>query len=408
MSMREAAEQVVRALQAAGHVAMFAGGCVRDMLMGREPTDYDVATSAPPPDVVRSFRRTQEVGAKFGVVLVFEGGHAIEVATFRRDLEYADGRHPSGVEFTDAREDAIRRDFTINGMFFDPIRGQVIDHVGGQADIGARLIRAIGDPQRRFTEDHLRLLRAIRFAAGLGFDIEPATRAAMKAHAPEIVRISPERIREELERMLAHAGRARAFAELRETGLLRYLWPKAALVLDRAEMIQATLAALPESAGFELAMSAIMQQTDPYEVEAACDALRCSNDSKKAISWIVAHEMDLDEPRRLTLADLKLLMANSPFAELLALVGARCRALGHPPAAAYEEVRSRAAAIPAAEVSPPPLVSGHDLAELGVRQGPVYKRILDRIYYAQLNGEVVDARSALEMARRLAAESDNE
>ncbi len=173
--MKAAATRVVERLQSQGFATLFAGGCVRDMLMDREPKDYDVATSAKPEEVVGLFRRTQQVGAQFGVVLVRIGRHAIEVATFRRDQAYEDGRRPIGVEFCGPEEDARRRDFTINGMFFDPVVAEVIDHVDGKADLAARLIRAIGEPAERFAEDHLRLLRAIRFAGRLGFQIEPAS-----------------------------------------------------------------------------------------------------------------------------------------------------------------------------------------------------------------------------------------
>ncbi|MEP0842429.1 MAG: CCA tRNA nucleotidyltransferase, partial [Phycisphaerae bacterium] len=197
-----AAGRIVRALKDAGHQALWAGGCVRDMLLGREPSDIDIATSATPEQIMALFKPTRKVGVQFGVVLVRKAGHWFEVATFRRDVNYADGRRPEQVVFTDAREDALRRDFTINGLFYDPITGQVIDYVGGQEDLRAGLVRAIGDPAQRFAEDHLRLLRAARFAARLGFQIEASTAEAVRAHAADLVRISPERIREELEKML--------------------------------------------------------------------------------------------------------------------------------------------------------------------------------------------------------------
>ncbi|RIK64581.1 MAG: metal-dependent phosphohydrolase [Planctomycetota bacterium] len=373
------------------------------MLRGAEPEDYDVATSAPPPAVQKLFPRSEQVGAKFGVIIVHVGGRPIEVATFRRDLDYADGRRPVAVEFTDAREDAIRRDFTVNGMFFDPIRSEVVDYVGGQTDLRAGIIRAIGDPERRFSEDHLRLLRGVRLAAKLDFTIEPVTWAAMKEHAPEIARISPERIREELDRMLSHSGRARAFGELRESGLLGYLWPTAKEILASADRSHAMLEALPANARFEAALAAILHGTHRAYVEEACDSLRCSNDTKRDVAWLVAHECDLDDPARVRLADLKLLMANAAFPDLLALFGAKLRALGYPPTA-FEEVSRRAEAVLPQDVAPPPLVTGNDLAAMGVGQGPIYKKILDRVYYAQLNGDIADAPAALQMARRLADE----
>src|SRR5437667_7238524 len=199
---REDALAVVRTLRDAGHVAYFAGGCVRDLLLGLEPKDYDVATDPPPQRVRRLFNNTQAVGAAFGVILVRLGGSQIEVATFRADMEYEDGRRPVGVRFTSAEEDAKRRDFTINGLFLDPIDDRVIDYVGGQEDLKAKVLRAIGEPNHRFEEDHLRLLRAVRFASRFSLTIQPATAGAIASHAPSLTRISPERVGEELRLML--------------------------------------------------------------------------------------------------------------------------------------------------------------------------------------------------------------
>src|SRR5687768_5426761 len=217
-STREDALAVVRRLRDAGHVAYFAGGCVRDMLLGLEPKDYDVATDAPPDRVREIFKSTQAVGAAFGVILVRQRNSVIEVATFRTDLKYTDGRRPEGVVFTTAEEDAKRRDFTINGMFFDPIEEKVIDYVGGQEDLQNKLLRAIGEPNHRFEEDHLRLLRAVRFAARFGLTIEPVTTQAMARHAQHLVRISPERIAEELRFMLTAPTRVRALEMISEFG----------------------------------------------------------------------------------------------------------------------------------------------------------------------------------------------
>lgn len=403
MTMHAAAGKVVRTLQEAGHVAMFAGGCVRDMVMGRRPSDYDVATSAPPPQVSALFRKTQQVGAKFGVVLVRIGGHAVEVATFRRDVDYVDGRHPSTVEFTDAREDAIRRDFTINGMFYDPVQREVVDYVDGQSDIRSGLIRAIGDPDRRFDEDHLRLLRAIRFAARLNFKIEPKTWAAIKSHAAEIVRISPERIREELDTILCDKNRAVAFEQLTESGLLQYLWPTAKTVLQRTKTIHAILAELPRDAAFELGMSVMFQEMAPYDVEDACDSLRCSNHSKNHILWLVTNANALDAPDQVTLADLKLLMANPAFPDLLRLFASRLKASGNP-LTAHRRITARANDIAPADIAPPPLLTGHDLPALGAKRGPAFKKILERVYYAQLNEEIRNRDAARALACKIIEE----
>jgi tRNA nucleotidyltransferase/poly(A) polymerase len=401
--MRQAAVSVVRRLQNMGHVAMFAGGCVRDMLMGKRPNDYDVATSARPKEVLSLFRRTQKVGAKFGVVLVRIGPFSIEVATFRSDIDYEDGRHPNRVQFTNDREDAQRRDFTINGMFYDPITRKTVDYVGGRADLQATLIRAIGDPQRRFTEDHLRILRAIRFAARLGFTIEPATWSAMSSQAPLIKRISPERIREELDLMLTHRNRARAFAELLSAGVLQHLWPEAEATQANGDKIAAVLKALPTDADFEIALAAVLHTLSPQEAESVCDATRCSNRTKTIVSWLIAHQDDLVRPAEITLADLKLLMAHPAFEHLLALFAAKLRAEDRPPTP-YRQILAHVRAIPPEDIAPPPLLDGRALAKLGLPPGPLYKTILDKAYYAQLNGDIRDRAAALAYAGQLVSE----
>ena len=403
ITLHTASLSVVRQLQQAGHVALLAGGCVRDMVMKKRPSDYDVATSAEPRDVVKLFHRTQQVGAKFGVVLVRISQHAIEVATFRRDMDYKDGRRPTTVEFTDAREDAIRRDFTINGMFYDPIKREVVDYVDGRADIKKKVIRAIGDPAQRFAEDHLRLLRAIRFAAKLNFEIEPATWTAIRANAPKIIDISPERIREELEAMLSHPSRARAFRLIVESGLLPHLWPRAKELVPSTLMSRDILAALRADASFDLALAAILHTQRPFEAEEACDDLRCSNQTKRTVSWLLAHLTDLDEPKRVTLADLKLLMADPAFPDLLTLLAARLEAASLPPTA-HKQIAARAKRIPPNAVAPPPLVTGVDLMRLGQKPGPLYKKVLDRVYYAQLNGDVKNKTEAMALAERVVDE----
>jgi len=203
-SLRNTATEIVRRLQSAGFPAFWVGGCVRDVLLGRQPEDYDVVTSALPDDVEKLFERTIAVGKKFGVMVVVEGDHQFQVATFRAEGDYQDGRRPSQVIFGDARADALRRDFTVNGLFYDPVQKQLHDWVGGEADLRAKMIRTIGSPAERFAEDHLRMLRAVRLAAQLGFAIEPATFAALQSNAPKILGISAERIRDELCKLFAH------------------------------------------------------------------------------------------------------------------------------------------------------------------------------------------------------------
>src|SRR5205809_5579133 len=222
----DSATEIVRELRSRGHEAYLVGGCVRDMVMAIEPADYDIATSARPEEIVEIFPRTESIGAQFGVILVIYRGHRFEVATFRSDEAYLDGRRPTGVVFTDARQDVLRRDFTINGLLYDPISGEVIDYVNGRADIEAKVVRAIGDPHARFEEDKLRILRAIRFGARLGYTIESATWDAVRALAPKIHQVSSERIREELTRILTEGQAARGLRMLEESGLGAIILPE--------------------------------------------------------------------------------------------------------------------------------------------------------------------------------------
>ncbi|MBI5762559.1 MAG: CCA tRNA nucleotidyltransferase [Planctomycetes bacterium] len=400
LSPRDAALKIVQQLRKAGHEALFAGGCVRDMLMDHEPSDFDVATSARPEQVSSLFKRTQKVGAKFGVVLVRMGKQTVEVATFRRDLAYSDGRHPSGVEFTDAREDAKRRDFTINGMFFDPVQNEVVDYVGGRDDIARRVIRAIGEPTKRFAEDHLRLLRAVRFAARFEFEIDPATWTAMREHAPEIARISPERIREELEIVLTHPRRAAAVQLLHECGVLAKCWAHAAKVSMDFGRTSDELSHLPTDASFETALAVMLASLDETAIDESCDALRCSNYTKKTVQWLHAHRDSLDDPARLTLADLKLLMANPAFSELLTICAARV-ASNQISGDGLSEIKRRIAEIRPEDIAPPPLLTGHDLESMGFQPGPAFKKVLERAYYDQLNGTLHSIDEARAMARSM-------
>ena len=400
LSMKAAALRVVEQLQGSGFVALFAGGCVRDMLMGRDPHDYDVATSAKPEDVSGLFRRTTQVGAKFGVVLVRIGRYSIEVATFRTDGSYSDGRRPDTVVFTTPEEDARRRDFTINGMFFDPVADAVIDHVDGQADLTAGLIRAIGAPEQRFAEDHLRLLRAVRFAARLSFRIEPETWAAMCRHASDITRISPERVRMELEGILAHPRRAAAVEMLHEAGLLAHFWPGSEALNPRISQITKTLTALPADAPFESGLAALLLALSRDQARSACAALRCSNATEETVRWFIGTLPTLLRPAALSLANVKRLMARPTFDHLLALFAATLTAEGSD-AGALEELKARTDAIAPEDVAPPPLLTGHDLQEMHLPPGPRYSIILNDVYDAQLNEEIHDRSAAIAMARKL-------
>ncbi len=428
MTIQEAGLAIVRRLREHGHQALWAGGCVRDMLLGLPPTDVDVATDAVPDQIVSLFRKTRKVGAQFGVVLVRQGPYWIETATFRSDVDYADGRRPERVVFTTAEHDAQRRDFTINGLFYDPLENQVIDYVGGQADLTAGIIRAIGDSAQRFAEDHLRMLRAVRFAARFHFQIEPATAGAIREHASKITRISAERIREELDKMLSHPSRATSLRLIADLNLLPHLWPTdaaadidanvaAGLRTGRSDPAASSepgasatgsaldaairrLNALPDRADFVIVMAAWLADRDPVNVRRIARALRCSNEQTDDLVWLVSRQHQLADVERMSLAEFKKLMAHPRFDDLLELHRAVLVADTRPPDT-YESARGRAAGIPPAEVAPPPLVTGEDLIAAGLQPGPRFKQILDTLYDAQLNLEITDRAAALERMRAM-------
>lgn len=401
---RLAAIDIIRRLRNNGHRALLAGGCVRDMLLGLEPDDYDVATDAVPERVVELFPRTRKVGAQFGVVLVRQQGVWIEVATFRSDDRYEDGRHPVGVTFGEPVADAERRDFTINGMFYDPIEDAVIDYVGGQDDLRAGLIRTIGSPEARFAEDHLRLIRAVRFSARFEYPIEAETKQAIAKHATDLQTISAERVREELEKILKDHHRARALRLMAEVGLLNHLWPGAEWTDERIALSVALLDALPKRVSLPLAMACLLIHWPRDAVNRICRDMTCSNDIRKSVTWLVEHRNTLANPESLSLADLKLLMQHARFADLLRLTKVWLVANGQP-LDPYHQVAERVAAIPADQVAPPPLIDGEDLIAMGLSPGPMFKAVLDRVYRAQLEGEITTREQARDLARACAGET---
>jgi tRNA nucleotidyltransferase/poly(A) polymerase len=418
---REDAVAVVKRLREAGHVAYFAGGCVRDMLLGLEPKDYDVATDAPPDRVRQLFTNTQAVGAAFGVILVRQRKSVIEVATFRTDLEYKDGRRPEGVVFTTAEEDAKRRDFTINGLFFDPIENKVIDYVGGHEDLKRKVIRAIGDPHQRLAEDHLRMLRAIRFAARFAFEIEKETLAAIRENAPKLAQISPERIGEELRAMLRPPTRKRAYALLRESGLMnvvmRFMPEKADY---GANTRYGLLGAMNPSDGmlsFGAALAAIaldhrfhathrldagfLTIAEAQHVNRALrQALKLSNEESDILMGVLNLWPLLADP---TVARMKRFLATptSQEARLLLAALAACDIMNMRITALFEAMRP----LEGQEIAPPPLLTGDDLTAAGLRPGPVFKRVLDAVYDAQLEDRISGKEQALELALRLAKDA---
>jgi len=400
---RDAALSILTRLRKEGHRALFAGGCVRDMLLGRPPQDYDVATDATPERVGEIYPRANQVGAKFGVMLVRKYGHDVEVATFRSDGDYSDGRHPDQVRFGTDREDAARRDFTINGLFFDPEDDTVIDYVGGRSDLDAGVIRTIGDPTRRLTEDHLRMLRAVRFASRLAFQIEPATAEAIMTLAPQLASISPERVWMELARILGDPSRAVAWGLLTALGLCDHLavpWP-----VDRAlhPRIAARLAALGDDPiDPSLGTAAILCDGSPEAAHDVCRSLRQSNREIEAVSWLVRSLPSVRAGGQLDLADLKALIANVHWLELVGLLRADLKARGQDPVL-LGLLLQRAHDIPQHRIAPPPLVNGDQLAKLGVKPGRKFGEILRCVYRAQQNEVLSTREEAVALAKRLIA-----
>ena len=418
--MRDDALAVLKRLREAKHVAYFAGGCVRDMLLGREPADYDIATSAPPPEVRRLFPITQAVGAAFGVILVRQGRSVIEVATFRNDGKYSDGRRPDEVRFTSAEEDARRRDFTINGLFFDPIENKVIDYVGGQEDLAARRLKAIGDPQRRFGEDHLRLLRAIRFAARFALSIDPPTGKAILAAAPFLKGISPERIAEELRIMFPPPTRKIAWPLLWEYRLAQVIFRLVPLpegtTLDLKRSVFMELAPAME-VPFDLALAAGLLDvhlqshpaTDPRTalarpqvvifLRAMRQGLRLSNDESTAIENQLLSLGPLLADAAPTLAMKKRFLAMATadasrrLMEALAAIGFFRQRIASLDADFHE--------LAMVDCAPPPLITGNDLTAAGLPPGPPFKKALEAAYDAQLEGTIGTREEAMALAQSM-------
>ena len=421
-STADDATDVVRALRAAGHVAYFAGGCVRDVLLGVEPKDYDVATDAPPERVRELFKKTQAVGQAFGVILVRIGQSVIEVATFRTDGVYADGRRPSSVSFTDAEHDAQRRDFTINGLFYDPLEHRVIDFVDGQIDLQNRVLRAIGDPATRFNEDYLRLLRAIRFAARFDLNIDPQTLLAIEAAAPHLTKISGERVADELRRMLTPPTRSIAFTLLWKHGLLdglcdaiatshskkaRPLDPSRSLLMHLSPGAPITfglawLAAMIDRDWHTLHINhlgTITPDVTRRRVSSAKSTLKLSNDELDEMSNVSKQVHALLTTREPGVAMLKRFLASRSAGSSRALLDA-FSAIG----VAVEIIaplKQRFEALEKTDFAPLPLVTGDDLVRAGFSPGPAFKKVLDSLYDAQLEGKVNDPAAAMQLAVRL-------
>lgn len=436
-----AAEAIVQRLRAEGHDAYLAGGCVRDLLLGHPPSDFDIATSAHPEAVLQLFPRTFAVGAHFGVILVadeLDGQQIItEVATFRSDGAYNDGRRPDSVRFSEKpEEDVLRRDFTINGMLLDPQTEKVFDFVNGRADLEAKLIRAIGDPAQRFDEDKLRMPRAVRFAARFDFEIEPRTETAIRRRAGEIHQVSRERVRDEITRMLTEGRARRAFELLDSTGLLKQVLPE----IDRLHGVQQPpefhpegdvfthtmmlLEQLPAGASPTLAWGSLLHdsgkpatfQPGPGRIrfnghveigvriaQDLCRRLRFSNDEATQIAALVENHMRFGDVERMKPSTLKRFFRLQNFPEHLALHRMDCLA-SHGGLDLYNFAKEKYEATPEEEVRPTLLLTGHDLIEAGYKPGPNFKRLLAIAEDAQLEGRIHTKAEALAF---IAAEPPN-
>jgi tRNA nucleotidyltransferase/poly(A) polymerase len=399
VKQRQFALDVVRRLRAAGFESYWAGGCVRDEVLGRRPKDYDVATNAKPPEIRELFgkTRTLPLGAAFGVITVVGPRPAgqIEVATFRQDAAYSDGRHPDSVTFSSAREDAQRRDFTINGMFFDPVERQVIDFVGGQEDLRQGVIRAIGAPRLRFQEDKLRMLRAVRFAAVFGFAIDGETTAAIKEMARQITVVSPERIAMEMRRVLTEPGRVQGVRLLIELGLaaavLPEIEPQGELARGRLDRALNVLGRLREPK-FPLALAALLAECSSAAVSDVGLRWKLSNKETDEAAWLVKNQIALNGAPAAKWSKIQPLLVHEWVAALVSLHEAS-------PVCSAEEIawcRERLA-WPGERLDPPPLVTGNDLLAAGLRPGPAFAHILQAIRDAQLDGVIHTKEEAIAM-----------
>lgn len=429
-TLREGAAAVVQRLRDQGYAAFWVGGCVRDIVMGREPHDYDIATEARPEAVAALFEHAVLVGARFGVVVAQVGEQRYEVSTFRAEGPYLDGRHPSGVEFVTAEEDVRRRDFTINGLLHDPLTGQTIDYVGGREDIARCQVRTIGPPADRFAEDRLRMLRAIRHAAELEFEIEETTFRAIRAHADAIMQVSGERIRDELVRLLTCVGRGRGLRLLHQSGLLGVILPEAAAMVgvpqppefhpegDVFTHTVLTLERLRDPSPL-LAMGALLHdvgkpptfaRTDRIRfnnhdevgaemAEAICRRLRFSTHDTEQIVSLVRQHLRVKDLPKMRQAKAKRFLLQEQAADHLKLHRADCLA-SHGDLSIFEWAASALQELATEPSQPGRFLTGDDLIALGYRPGPQFKEILEFVEDARLEGRVASRDEALELVRR--------
>jgi poly(A) polymerase len=426
MPAREKALAIARRLRDAGHESYLAGGCVRDMLLNKEPQDYDITTSAKPDDIAGIFPETIPVGAQFGVMLVMMDGEPFEVASFRHDGPYLDGRHPSHVRYGNLREDVLRRDFTINGLVYDPVEQGIVDLVEGRKDLEARIIRAIGDPRARFEEDRLRMIRAVRFAASLGFTIEKSTLAAVSELAPSVTQVSWERIGDEVTRILTEGGARRGFEILDETGLLDVLLPE----ITKMKGVEQSPDYHPEGDVFAHTLLLLGQLDAPTETlaygcllhdvakplcmhkegeritfyghmergaemaEAILQRLKRSRDTWERVAYLVRNHLRHTQAPNMRLSTLKRFLGEDGIGELLELTRIDALAangdLTH-----YHFCKQKLVELKEEEIHPEPLIRGRDLIALGLAPGPLFGAILAQVEEAQLGGELHTREQAL-------------
>ena len=417
MTPRDIVLDLLRRLQEAGHEAYLVGGCVRDELRGMAPQDYDMATSARPEEVEALFPQTHAVGKSFGVILVVEHGHTFEVATFRAESDYTDGRRPNTVTFSDAQTDASRRDFTVNGLFMDPLSDTVHDWVGGQEDLEKRRLRTIGHPTERFNEDHLRLLRAVRLAAQLDFEIDPATFAAVRDMADHITRVSAERIRDELLKLFRPPYAARGLDLLHESGLLAQVLPELLPTVTCEQSpdyhpegtvydhIRLMLSKLPAEASVELPWTALLHDIAKPVTQSECEEgrihfyghekigadmaqqilqrLRFPNVEIEAIVQTVRYHMQFKDAPKMRKATLRRMLMRPTFE--LELEQHRLDCLGsHGLMDIYDFIREQQTVLQEKPLLLEPLISGRDLIELGIEPGPALGQLLDAVRDQQL------------------------
>jgi len=431
MTVKQNAIEIVKTLQKHGYKAFFAGGCVRDMIMGKESADYDIATNALPQDIINLFEKTIPVGAQFGVIIVVKNGHSFEVATFRTEGSYSDGRHPDYVAFSTPEDDVKRRDFTINGLLYDPLHNKILDYVGGQEDISKGIIRTIGSPAERFTEDKLRMIRAARFACRFNFPIHEDTRRAIIQLAQNIHVVSAERIREELEKILTGTNPHIGVKLLDELRLLQEILPEVTGMKGvrqpenfhpEGDVLVHTLLCLSkmQNPSWTLAMGVILHdigKTITFEesdrirfnlhekvgadmAARICDRLKTSNAEKDRIVWLVLKHLYFKDAQKMRLSKLKRLLAEEGYPELAELC--RIDALASSgDLSDYHYCQEMFSKLSHEEVRPKPLITGHDLIDLGLKPSPVFKDILTKIEDEQLEGNLTTKEAAIEMAKSL-------